>query len=327
MKKTKADNRQWLKPLAVALGGTLLVTLMALAFLWPTLTAAPKRIPIAIIGDSKVTNVLKQNLESKSGETFEISLVGTEQEAETKIKSQEIYGAILLNPMAPKVLTASANGAAVNGLVNGLATGLQAQLAATVPKDASAPTVTVKDVVPLHKATFDIAALALPLVFGSIIGAVLSIALLHGRLQRISAITLYSLFIGIAMHLVFHTWLNVLPAGFVHIAGSISLAVFATTAFISGLYSLLGIIGFAFGAVFTFLVANPISGLALPTLFLLEPWGAIGQWLTLGAGATLLRGVTYFSDANLTMPIVVLAAWSVIGVTCILLKSREAIRK
>ena len=325
-KKNTKKLPGWARPLLVALGGVGIVSLMALALLWPTLSASPKDVPVAIIGNSQTASVIKQNLESKSDGTFDIRLVDTKETAVRQLQSREIYGAIDLNPTAPEILTASANGQAVGSLMTGLATGLQTQLAATVPAGVQAPKVTVTDVVPLHKSTFDISALALPMVFGSMIGAILSIVFLHSRAHRLVALALYAMFVGTAMYLILHAWLDVLPSGFLPVAGSIALVVFATTTFISGLYSLIGYAGFGLGAIFTFLVANPISGLALPSLFLPGAWGAIGQWLTLGAGSTLLREAMYFPKASVTVPILILAGWAILGVACISLKPRDGIR-
>jgi hypothetical protein len=62
------------------------------------------------------------------------------------------------------------------------------------------------------------------------------------------------------------------------------------------------------------LVANPISAAALPKEFLLEPWGAIGQWFPPGAAATLMRELSYFPAADMLFPWLVLTAWAVGGI-------------
>ena len=69
----------------------------------------------------------------------------------------------------------------------------------------------------------------------------------------------------------------------------------------------------AVGPVLFMLIGNPISGAQLPKEFLASPWGAIGQWLPPGAGNSLLRDTSYFPDANVWFPILVLCGWAVVG--------------
>jgi len=58
---------------------------------------------------------------------------------------------------------------------------------------------------------------------------------------------------------------------------------------------------------------NPISGAAMPKEFLPVPWGDVGQWFPPGAGATLIRDLSYFPSADLTFPWLVLAIWAAGG--------------
>jgi hypothetical protein len=51
----------------------------------------------------------------------------------------------------------------------------------------------------------------------------------------------------------------------------------------------------------------------MPPEFLPTPWGAVGQWFPPGAGATLLRDLSYFPAADLAFCWLVLAAWAVGG--------------
>jgi len=63
-----------------------------------------------------------------------------------------------------------------------------------------------------------------------------------------------------------------------------------------------------------FLVGNALSGIAAAPELLPQPWGAVGQWFPPGAGATLLRDLSYFPDADVTFPWLVLAGWAIAGV-------------
>jgi hypothetical protein len=44
-----------------------------------------------------------------------------------------------------------------------------------------------------------------------------------------------------------------------------------------------------------------------------QPWGEVGQWLPVGAGATLLRSAAYFDWAGGTQALWVLAATALLG--------------
>jgi hypothetical protein len=82
---------------------------------------------------------------------------------------------------------------------------------------------------------------------------------------------------------------------------------------VSGLGAAFGRPGAALGVVLVFLVGNPISGLTTAPELLPQPWGAIGQYLPPGAGATLLRSVAFFDGAGAGRPLSVLASWAALG--------------
>jgi len=60
-----------------------------------------------------------------------------------------------------------------------------------------------------------------------------------------------------------------------------------------------------------------ISGASIQSEFLPEVARVIGQALPTGAGAQAVRDTLYFPDASITGPILVLAAYSLIG--CVVL--------
>ena len=62
-----------------------------------------------------------------------------------------------------------------------------------------------------------------------------------------------------------------------------------------------------------FLVGNPLSAVASAPELLPQPWGEIGQYLPVGAGATLLRSTAFFDGAGATTPLWVLLGYAIIG--------------
>lgn len=329
----KITNSPWQRVVLGTFIGSLVVGFIALAFLWPAKTAEPNSVPIAFTGsDAPEVAAVKKNIEANAGDKIELITVANRGEAVEKMKNREVYGAIILTLPQPEVLSASANGPALNAVPTGIASSLQAglnQMAARAPAGTPVPQVTLKtiDVIPAHDAKFDIAQMALPLVFGGMIGGILVVALIQGRWQRLAGLAMYSLFAANILFLILGNWFNVLPADYWAVTGALSLSLFATSSFIVGSYVLAGKVGLASAAAFTMLVANPISGLALPALFLPEPWGAIGQSLTVGASGTLLRAAVYFPVAAvLTAPIVVLGIWSVLGTLATISRDRGALK-
>ena len=319
----------WWTSVAVGIGGSLLVGLIALAFLWPTKTAAPHEVPIAITGNSQQVAMVTKAIETNAGDKIELVQVDTRDAAIDKMQHREAYGAIVLSAK-PEVLTASANGQAANAIIINLATTLEASLDAAVQAKlpagvyGSTITVTKTDVIPAYNTSFDIAQLAMPIVFGGTIGSILVLVLTHGRYRRLLALAIYAVLAGNVMFLILHTWFDVLPGDYWPIVGAFTLGIFATSSFVAGMYTLLGLPGMALAAVTNLLIANPMSGIAIPPTFMPWIWGDIGQLFTVGASGTLLRGAIYFPVAEVvTTPTIVLSIWSVLGVVAMLSRDRE----
>jgi hypothetical protein len=87
----------------------------------------------------------------------------------------------------------------------------------------------------------------------------------------------------------------------------------AIGATLAGLATALGRAGIALAAVLLFVGGNPISGVAAAPELLPQPWGAIGQLLPPGAGASLLRSTVFFDGAGAVRPLWTLVVWAVGG--------------
>ncbi|MER7980294.1 hypothetical protein [Streptomyces sp. NPDC095817] len=93
-----------------------------------------------------------------------------------------------------------------------------------------------------------------------------------------------------------------------------------------GLQAFLGMGGFALGGALMMLLGNPLSGLATGPHWLPDGWATIGQLLPPGASGSLLRTNAFFDGTGAGFPALVLTAWGVIGVTCVLLADRRGNR-
>jgi hypothetical protein len=300
--------------MSVALAAVLAV--IVLAFSWPSVTADPRDLPLAITGPEPAVAALTASVEQTQPGAVSFTTVADREAAIDAIRTREVYGAVVLGAQ-PEVLTASAGSPVVAQLMNGIAgqlqRGLQAQAGGS---GAPAPVVTVTDVVPLStddpRGTGFVAAL-FPLLLGGMIGGIgISLAIV-GALRRVLAVTTYAVVGGIVLTAIMQSWFGSLQGNWWLNATAIAFTVAAIAAPITGLVALIGRPGIALGPVLFMLIANPISGANIPPQFLPWVWGAIGQWFPPGASATLLRSLSYFPDASTVFGWLVLAGWAAAG--------------
>jgi len=317
-----AARTPWPRLAAVGIGLAALVSVIVLAFSWPGVTSEPKDLPVAIAGPAAQLDLVRGGLEQAAPGVLDLREVEDRDAAVDLIERREAYGAVVLGER-PEVLTASAASPVVSQLLSGLAAQLQARLSAALAEQAAAAgveppavTVAVTDVVPLAEADprgAGLVAAAFPLVLGGMIGGIALTTAIAGAWRRVVAVTLYSLVAGIAIAGILQGWFGVLQGSLLLNAGAFALSLLAIGAVIVGFAALVGPAGIAIGPVLFLLIANPISSAAQPLEFLPEPWGAVGQWFPPGAGATLIRDLSYFPDADTTFPWLVLAGWAVAG--------------
>lgn len=329
-----------IRAVALAAGAAVIVGVVLLAFAWPAVTSEPRGLPVGVVGPDASVAQATGMLEAQSGDALSLTGEDSRDAAVAAIERREIYGALVLGDTPtdmPEVLVATAANAQVAQMLQGIAAGMEQQIdtqlrAATeasiaqrVSDPATAPTeftiphaeVTVTDVVPLSDSDprgAKLATAAFPLVLGGMAGAVLISFGVARAAHRIVALLVYAGAGGLLLGAILQGMFGALQGNYWTNAVAIGLALAAITAPIVGLRSLLGPPGLGVGAVVMMLVANPISAATMPVEFLLAPWGAVGQWFPPGAGATLLRQLSYFPDASTAFPWTVLATWTAVGV-------------
>ena len=305
-----------------------IIAIIVLAFSWPAVTADPHGVSIAVTGPEQAVSAIETQLNEQGDGVFEITVVDDRDTAVEGIEQREYFGAIILG-QEPELLTASANGT-INQVIAGLATPLQEGLTAQAQAQAEAAglgtapeiTLTVTDVVPLSDDDPNGSLLTsafFPMLFGGILGGVLIFNLITGTSRRILAIGVYAVVGGIVLTSILQLWFGSIQGDYWTNVAAFALAVAAIAGPLIGFASLMGQPGTMVGLVLMMLVANPISGSALPAQFLPGAWGAIGQWFPPGASATLVRELSYFPDANMTVPWLTLAAWVVGAIVLILI--------
>ncbi|GAB3851320.1 hypothetical protein GCM10029963_38940 [Micromonospora andamanensis] len=156
----------------------------------------------------------------------------------------------------------------------------------------------------------------------SLLAGALLVLLVAGGLARLVGLAATGVLAGLTGVVVLDGWLGVIAGEWLAEAAAIGLFALATSAVVTGLGALLGRPGIGLGALLVFLIGNPLSAVGAAPELLPQPWGALGQWLPVGAGGTLLRSVAFFDGAGAGRPIAVLAGYAVVGLALILVASR-----
>jgi hypothetical protein len=311
--------------LALALALVGVVTVIVLAFSWPSVTAEPKDLPVAITGPAEAVDAAQAAVDEQAPGVVEFIEVDDRDAAVDAIESREAYGAIVLG-QEPEVLTSSASSLAVAQLLGGVAASLeegvnaQAAAAAAAAGAPSAPPhidVAATDVVPLAESDprgTGLTAAMFPLLLGGMIGGIAISLVVIGAMRRVLAVTVYSVVGGLLLTAILQGWFGSLQGDYWLNSAAIALSLAAIAAPITGFVALFGRAGIAVGPVVMLLFANPISGAAIPKEFFPTPWGDVGQWFPPGAAATLLRDLSYFPNADTTFQWLVLAAWTAGGI-------------
>jgi hypothetical protein len=282
------------------------------AFAWPAARTAPRDLPLGVAGPATATAGMEKQLEQEKG-AFEIHHYADEAAARDAVEDRTVYGAVVVTPQGPELLTASAAGPMVAQML---------QQAATQQAAADGTQIRTVDVVAAPANDPRGAALnasVLPLALAGIAaGSVVTMLGLRGA-RAVAALVGSAGLVGAAGAGIAHSWLGVLTGDWWAEAGVLGLATLAVSGAVAGLAALLGRAGIGIAAGAVMLFGNPFSGAASAPQMLPEPVGTIGQWLPPGAGTTLLRSVSFFDGAAATGPALTLTWWAVLGLGAVLL--------
>ncbi|MBL1083481.1 ABC transporter permease [Streptomyces actinomycinicus] len=295
--------------LAVVMATVLTVVqlVVVIAFAWPAARSEPHDVPIVVAGTSQMAGPVKEHLQKTEPGAFDIAVKSDEKAARDAILDRDAYAAIVADPKGPKVLISSAASGAVAAAFT--------HVAGEIEKRSGKP-VTLEDVRPAPKKDARGAAFAssmLPLVLTGMIGGILVALKLPGRRERLLAATAFAAFAGLCTTAVVHGWIGAFDGNYLAEASIVSLIVFTISITIAGLGTALGHAGLGLGVITVLLLGNPLSGVASAPEMLPQPWGAFGQLLPPGAGASLLRSVTFFDGAASAGPLITLLTWATCG--------------
>ena len=117
-----------------------LVGIIVLAFAWPSVTAEPKDLPVAVVGPDASVDQLESRVADQAGGAVALERVDDRDAAVAAIERRDAYGAIVLGDAptdAPEVLVASAASPVVAQTLRAMAAelqqGIDAQLREQLP--------------------------------------------------------------------------------------------------------------------------------------------------------------------------------------------------
>lgn len=308
----------WRDVLGPVVAVAVLLTVLVSAFAWPAVRSAPHGVPLAVAAPAPAAAQLEARLAAALGEdAFDVTVVADRAAAEQAIRDREVYGALVLGPSGGEALVASAASPAVAQVLT--------QLAGRIPAEAGGP-LPVTDVValpPEDPRGVGLATGLLPLLVGGVALGALGALEVRRTARRVVALACGAVVAGVVVIGLLQGWLGAL-AGSAWVTWSVAaLVAGAVAATVAGLYRHLGRAGIGLAALVVVVLGNPLSGVASAPEMLPGGWGAFGQWLPAGAGATALRSFAFFDGAGSGQALLVLAGWLAVGVALLLAPSRR----
>ncbi len=312
----EAQDRK--KLVAVELGLSAVIGLMLLAFVLPSINSGPHELKLGIAGPVQATTQISASLEASKPGAFDTRDFADADALRDAIRNRDVVGGIAVDATGPHVLIATAGGTPIAQTLTGVASGLAESSGAKVP---------VEDVVPLtadDPTGAGLTALALPLVFGGIMPAVVLVQLFpRSIVKRVLGAGGVAVVAGFALTAILQFGTNSLDGNYLLTALALTLGMAAISLPILGLESLLGMKGFALGAVTMMFIGNPLSGMATTAAWLPAGWGALGQLLPPGAAGASVRSTAFFDGHGAATPLLVLACWIAVGIALCVAAGRK----
>jgi hypothetical protein len=297
------------KVLGALVGLAGVVILISLAFVLPLKHSGAHDLPVGITGPATATSQLSATLSAQAPGDYDLTDYESIDDLRSAIENREVVGGIAITPTGPTVLVASAGGAQIAQTLRGVATALSSQAGTQVP---------VEDVVPTTSSdpqAAGITGLALPLVLGGMVPAIVFVRLLAGKpLNQAAAVVIFAILVGFALAAVLRFGVGTFSENYVIVALGIALGMSAISLTLVGLAGMFGLPGLGVGAVIMMLVGNPLSGITSTAYWLPSGWAEFGQLLPPGASGTLLRSSAFFDGHGGGEALIVLLCWAAVGV-------------
>lgn len=294
----------------IAAGIVVLQAVLVAWFAWPSAHLEPRDLPVVVAGPAPAATAMAQQLDAVRPGAFDVTTAADGAAADAALRDREAYAAFVVGTSGLELHVASAASPTVAALLTQAAQQLGNGTAIQVTDVVASP--------PDDPRGAGFASGLLPMVLTSLAAGALLTVVVRARGARLAGIIGYAILAGLVGAALLRG-LGVLAGDYVVEAGAIGLLALAISAAVAGLGALLGRPGIGLGALLVFVLANPISGVAAAPELLPQPWGAVGQLLPPGAGATLLRSASFFDGAGATTPLLVLAGWALVGLVLVAL--------
>lgn len=323
-----AGRTTWARTVVLGAVSSLIVAVIVLAFLWPTKAMQTQNLPVSITGPTAQVTALQGALDQAKPGLIDWVEADSRDTAVNQVETRETYGAIVLGDapgVMPEVVKATAGSPVAANLLNVMAETLTTQLQAQVAAaggDATQVKATVTEAAALSESDptgAGLAAAALPLVLGGLIGGAVIAFRVQGTGRKAVALVTYMAASGLVLSAILGSWFGFLQGGFWMDALALGVAIGATTTLLVGLHSLIGMTGLSLGAAITMLIGNPLAGAAAPWQFIPEPWGVIGQHMVPGASTWLVKSLSYFPQAATGWAWLTLSLWIAAGAVFLVL--------
>lgn len=298
----------------IAAVAVVLQALLVTWFVWPAANLEPRDLPVVVAGPAPAAEAVADRLDRARPGAFEVTTVADAAAADAALRDRTAYAAFVVGAAGLDLRVASAASPTVAALLSQAAQQLGGGRPVTVTDVVAAP---VDD-----PRGGGFASGLLPLVLTSLVVGALIGLLIAGRGPRFAGVAGYAVLAGFGGAGVLHG-LGVLTGGYLVEAGAVGLIALAISGAVAGLAAVLGRAGVALGVLLVFVLANPISGVAAAPELLPAPWGAIGQLLPPGAGASLLRSASFFDGAAAGTPLLVLGSWAAAGLVLLAIGGRR----
>ncbi|MFJ6757777.1 MULTISPECIES: DUF3533 domain-containing protein [unclassified Streptomyces] len=289
----------------------------------------PSEIPIAVAAPlAPVAQQTAKQLGALPGDPLDPSVVEDEAAALDQVRHRDVDAALIVDPAGKtdRLLVASGAGASLSQAVE--------EIVGFVEK-TQGRTLRVTDVAPAGKG--DSRGLSsFYLVIGWCVGGYLCAAILaisagarpangHRAVIRLGALLVYAIAAGLLGTVIAGPVLGALPGSIMGLWGLGTLVVFAVGAITLAFQGVAGVIGIGLAILLVVVLGNPSAGGAYPYPLLPPFWSTIGPALPPGAGTYAARSITYFEGYGAGGPLLVLAAWAVVGaaVTLVCAVSRK----
>lgn len=326
-------------PMALSIGTAIMsiaaIAVIFLTFLWPAQNAEPQNIPVGIAASEKTFNELDSQMQEVAEQNqltvpFTMERYEDASAARTAVKNNEVQGALVVSdkPGQVRALLASANGLEPSRAIAEFAQEVnqlpaqRAQLEGKQPSpevmQAAMAGPDIQDLVPMSEQEQQgktLGKMTLPLVFAGLLLGLASVGLLRSAQQRVLTLLAGSVLGGLIAAVVTVLTVGYVDGNLVSLWLSFTLGILAIAAPVAGLGALLGSYGAWIGVAIPVL-AYPLSGANEPREFL-GALGSLGEALAPGAATRLNKLLVHFPDAALWQPLLVLLAWSVLGIALI----------